>query len=297
MKQTKKRNNLVGRITGSLALAVALFAAGRANAAHELLYGIEISTDNLISFYSDAPSTILASRSITGIQAAESVRGIDFSSDGKLYALGSSSRLYTIDPNTGAATQVGSGQFSTLLNGSAFGMDIGATGVRVISDLGQALLINTGTGVATVQASPVYAAGDPNFGQTPAIDALAFNPATGGWVAGNSLANSFAIFTPGTGALNTIGPAGIDFARNNGLDFSSTTGILYLGSPAASSDPQANLYTTNPLTGAVTLVGQIGHVGDNILLNGLTVSIVPEPSSLGLLALGGALFAVCRRKR
>jgi hypothetical protein len=296
MKRTKKRNNLVGRITGSLALAVALFAAGRANAAHELLYGIEISTDNLISFYSDAPGTILASRSITGIQAAESVRGIDFGPNGTLYALGSSSRLYTVDPNTGAATQVG-GQFSTLLNGSVFGMDIGATGVRVISDLGQALLINTGSGVATVQPSPVYAAGDPHFGQTPAIDALAFNPATGGWVAGDSLANSFAIFTPGTGALNTIGNAGIDFARNNGLDFSSTTGILYLGSPAASSDPQANLYTTNPLTGAVTLVGQIGHPGDNILINGLTVSIIPEPSSLGLLALGGALFAAYRRKR
>ena len=297
MKETNKGKNLVARITGSLAMAVVLLVAARANAAHELMYAIEISTDNLISFYSDAPGTVLNSRAITGLQAAESVRGIDIGSDGKLYALGSSSRLYTIDPNTGAATQVGSGQFSTLLNGSTFGMDVGPTGVRVTSDLGQALLINTSTGAATVQASPVYAAGDPHVGQTPRIDALAFNPGTGAWVAGDSLANIFATFTPGTGALNTIGPSGIDFARNNGLDFSTLSSILYLASPAASSDPAANLYTVNPTTGAVTLVGLIGNPGDNILINGLTVAEIPEPGSLGLLALGGVVLVVCRRKK
>jgi hypothetical protein len=278
-------------------MAAVLLAAARANAAHELMYAIELQTDNLISFYSDAPGTILASRAINGLQGAESVRGIDVGANGVLYGLGSSSRLYTIDPNTGLATSVGS-QFSTLLNGSTFGMDIGSTGVRVISDLGQALLINTVTGVTTVQASPVYAAGDPHFGQTPAIDALAFNPTTSGWVAGDSLENSFATFTPSTGALSTIGNAGIDFGRNNGLDFSTLSGILYLASPAASSDPAANIYTVNPATGAVTLVGLIGHPGDNILINGLTVAtVVPEPGSLGLLALGGILCAIYHRKR
>jgi hypothetical protein len=301
MKETNKGKTLLARITGCLAIVAALFVAARANAAvpHELMYAIELSTGNLISFYSDAPGTILASRAITGLQPAESVRGIDVSGiDGKLYALGSSSRLYTIDPSTGAATQVGAGQFSTLLNGSTFGFDAGPTGVRVTSDLGQALLISY-TGVATVQASPVYASGDPHFGQTPRVDALAFNPAgSGTWIAGDSLANSFATLTTGTGALNTIGPAGIDFARNNGLDYSSVSGILYLASPAASSDPAANLYTINTATGAATLVGLLGNVGDNILVNGLAVANpVPEPSALALLALGGALFAVSRRKK
>ena len=155
----------------------------------------------------------------------------------------------------------------------------------------------TGTGVATVQSSPVYASGDPHFGQTPRIDALAFNPSGGGtWIAGDSLANSFATLNPGTGSLSTLGAAGIDFARNNGLDLSHISGVLYLATPAASSDPAANLYTVNLATGAVTLIGLIGNPGDNILINGLTVAAIPEPSSLALLALGafGLLF---RRRR
>ena len=191
----------------------------------------------------------------------------------------------------------GVGYRDLLLSGSTFGMEVGPTGVRVTSDLGQALLINASTGVATVQPSPFYAAGDLHVGQTPRIDALAFNPATGTWVAADSLANSFATFSPGTGALNTIGHPGLDLSRNNGLDFSSISGILYLAAPADSADVQWSLYTVNPLTGAAALVGLIGEVGDNIIINGLTVGTVPEPSSLVLLALGGAVVAVYRRKK
>jgi hypothetical protein len=104
-----------------------LLAAGWENAAlaaHELLYAIT-TRNNLISFYSDAPGTILSARAINGLQGAERIRGVSVGPNGSLYGLGSSSRLYTINPNTGTATQVGSGQFSTLLNGQAFGVAVG----------------------------------------------------------------------------------------------------------------------------------------------------------------------------
>jgi len=44
-----------------------------------------------------------------------------------------------------------------------------------------------------------------------------------------------------------------------------------MATPALASDPAANLYTLNPVTGAATLVGLIGSVGDNILIRGLAV--------------------------
>ncbi len=90
---------------------------------------------------------------------------------------------------------------------------------------------------------------------------------------------------------------GIDAARINGLDLSPETGIMYMGTPAASSDPQANLYIMNPGTGFALLVGQIGNPGDDILVRGLTVVPIPEPGSIVLVALGVVgLFAARRRE-
>jgi hypothetical protein len=252
-----------------IALGILPLGPSSAFAAHELMYAVTTGND-LISFYSDAPGTILNARAINGLQGAEEIRGLTMG-NGILYGLGSSSRLYTINPNTGTATQVGSGQFSTLLNGQAFGVAVGPSGVQVVSDLGQSLLINTSTGVDTAQPSLVYAAGDPHFGQTPRIDAVAYIATSGSWIAGDSHQNWFATLNPVTGNLNTIGPAGIDFSPLNGLSFSPTSGILYLAAPAASSDPAANLYTVNPATGAVTLVGLLGNPGDNILVRALVV--------------------------
>jgi hypothetical protein len=240
-------------------------------AAHEQLCAVTKDND-LIRFYSDAPGTILEVHAITGLQPSEEVRGIDYLTDGNLYGLGSSSRLYTINPTTGAATQVGGGQFSPLLNGQSFGVDNGPNGMVIVSDMGQSLMVNRMTGVASVLPSLAYAPGDVNFGSATRITGLAYDSATAHWYAADSVKNALASINVVTGSLSTIGGAGIDFPSQNGLDISSATGIMYLASPAASSDPAANLYTVNKTTGAVTLVGLIGSPGDNILLRGLTVA-------------------------
>ncbi len=258
------------------------FIGAPANAAHEHIYALRYGGLFLFDFYSDAPQSILNAYQITGLQFGESIHSIDYSG-GLIYGLGSSSRLYTIDPNTGAATQVGSGQFSPILNGFTFGIDNDPTGLRAVSGNGQDLLISRAAG--TVLSS------GPNIGLPARLDALAYDYASGIWYAGDTLANTFGTFSPGTGVYTPAGLAGIDVARYNGLDISPFTGIMYLDSPAASSDPQANLYIVDKGTGFATLVGQIGNSGDNILVQGLTV--VPEPSSVALLALGafGLLFA------
>jgi hypothetical protein len=117
-------------------------------------------------------------------------------------------------------------------------------------------------------------------------------------LAADTLKNSLATFDPVTGLLNTIGPLGIDAARDNGMDISSDTGIMYMDTPQASSDPQANLYTVNKVTGQVSLVGLIGNPGDDILVRGLTViPVVPEPSTVALLALGAVGLLFARRRQ
>jgi hypothetical protein len=123
------------------------------------------------------------------------------------------------------------------------------------------------------------------------VDGLAYDAAAAKWYAFDTLANVLDSFDPTTGLLHTIGANGYDTSRFNGADSSDGTGIMYLGTPAASSDAQANLYTVNKTTGAATLVGQIDYPTADTLIQGLTV--VPEPSTIALLALGafGLLFA------
>src|SRR5262245_16143701 len=84
---------------------------------------VALSTDNrLVAFDSAAPGTIQGALPITGLQAGESVLGIDFRpQNGRLYALGSTSRLYTVNATSGAATAVGTGTFAVPLSGTAFG--------------------------------------------------------------------------------------------------------------------------------------------------------------------------------
>lgn len=297
------KNNTMGRfikgIIGAALVGLVTFTWTPAKAApHDMIYAVD-TANNLINFWSDDPANILDSYNITGLQNNEEIRGIDCWFDGTsatLYGLGSSSRLYTIDPTTGTATQVGAGQFSPLLTGQTFGFDNGPAGLQVVSGLGggQSLLVSRGTG-AVLSADPnvQYAPGDANFGVPPRVDGLTYDVATGTWYAADTLQNSLAIFNPITGFLNTIGLLGIDASRLNGLDM---CGTMYLGTPAASSDPQANLYWVNPMTGMANLIGQIGQPGDDYLIRGLTVCCIPEPSSLTLLALGAFGLLVARRR-
>jgi hypothetical protein len=278
---------------GSLAATVVgfcTFTGAPANAASqsELIYAVNQNND-LFSFRSDAPGTYLSWTAIGGLQAGEEIRGLDYW-NGTIYGLGSLSRLYTINPVTGAATPVGTG-FGVLLSGGTFGVDNGPSGLRVVSGLGQSLLVDRTTGLASVEPSLSYVSG----GAAPRVDALAFDSATGRWYAGDTLQNILTSFDPATGQLTPIGAAGIDIARYNGLDISPFTSTMYLDSPAASSDPQANLYVISPATGMAILVGQIGSPGDNILVRGLTV--VPEPSTLVLLALGAVGLLFARRRQ
>ena len=105
-----------------------------------------VTTSNqLVSFDAYVPETFLTTSPISGLQNGETIEGIDFRpADGGLFALGSSSRLYTLNLTTGAATQVGNGTFAIPLNGTHFGFDFNPTNdrIRVLSDTNQNFRLN-----------------------------------------------------------------------------------------------------------------------------------------------------------
>ncbi|SNR54698.1 DUF4394 domain-containing protein [Hymenobacter mucosus] len=111
----------------------------------------------LDAFEGSNPDRVVNSVSITGLQSGERVLAIDFRpATGQLYGLGSSSRLYVINPQTGAARAIGTQAFTPALTGSVAGFDFNPTvdRIRVVTDAGQNLRLNPETGtVAAVDGT------------------------------------------------------------------------------------------------------------------------------------------------
>lgn len=258
-----------------VASAVGLFTLASTSAKAELLVSITFPSqgggeNDVVGFDSSNPGTILFDHPIKGVAAGETIRGIDYW-NGTLYALGSAGNLYSLNYNTGEATIVaerpkklkGESSLGVVLNGASYGVENDATGVRIVSELGQNLTVDRTTGEATVGTAVNPPGTD--------LSALAYQNTTSTMFGIDSSANSFGTFNPATGTFTTIGLVGFDVSRNNGFDISGSTGIAYLVSGASSSDLQANLYRINLATGLASLVGLVGNVGDNTLMRGLTV--------------------------
>src|SRR3954470_9270864 len=92
---------------------------------------------------------------VTGLQLGETLVGIDLRpATGVLYGIGSSSRMYTINPILGTASQVGSAGAFTL-NGTAFGTDFNPVPdrIRQVSNTEQNLRLNPDDGTAVTDTA------------------------------------------------------------------------------------------------------------------------------------------------
>lgn len=232
------------------------------------VYAVD-AANNLHSFYSNDSANLLSTTAITGLQGGESVVGIDFRPrTNELYALGSTSRLYRIDPLTAVATAVGSGPFTPALNGTAFGFDFNPTvdRIRITSDNDQNLRAHPDTGVvAFTDATLAYAAGDPNAGADPNVVGSAYiNNFVGfGSTTLYNIDSDLDILItqtpPNSGTLNTVGPLGINVGDNVGFDIPSGLGPNQYAFASAVVSGSYNLYSINLTTGGSVPVGTIGN--------------------------------------
>lgn len=227
--------------------------------------------NKLLSFNSSAPGKVCTSASFSGQQADEKIVGIDVRPvDQKMYALGSSGRLYTVDTATAALTlnatlvpQLGDMTTPyTGLTGATFGFDWnpGNDLLRIVSDTGLNFRVRPDDGVVTtdVALSPTGSVpGEAAYGNNFAgvltssyyvIDSASDSLQVVGRGSGNSI----------NGDVTTVGALGVgDVQAVAGFDIlgNDNRGLAALSTAGSSS---SGLYSINLQSGAATMVGSIG---------------------------------------
>jgi hypothetical protein len=247
-----------------------------------------LTTDNrLVAFDPKAPNTLTGTTPITGLGAGETVVGIDVRpKDGALYALTQAGKVYTVNPDTGAATLKvtlmadpadASDPFSAL-TGTVFSVDFNPTAdrLRVIGDNGQNLRINVDTGATFTDAAINRA------GTAPMVLAAAYTNSFDG-AASTMLFNLDAasdVLTlqapPNDGSLTNVGALGIDISGMAGFDIAGGANGLALAALRSGASGPFTLYSVSLATGATTLyrntsgnaaLNQIGGASGPVLLD------------------------------
>ncbi len=213
--------------------------------------------NNLLIFDLSAPA-FAVTKAITGLQAGENILGIDMRpATGQLYALGSSSRLYTINMSNGTAAVVNTVAFTPALAGTSFGFDFNPTvdRIRVVSNNGQNLRLDPNTGMVAVTDGPL------NPG-TPAVSAAAYTnnfagaTATTLYVIDAATDKLYIQSPPNNGTLVEVGSLGINITADNGFDIGGRSGKAY---GVFSIGAITKFYTLDLTTGLV--IGQLDISG------------------------------------
>jgi hypothetical protein len=266
-----------------------------------LLYA---TSGNDIARFDSGATGVVTSVPVTGLQTGETLVGIDVRPGNQvLYGVGSTGRVYTINPLTGAAAQIGLASAFTP-SGTAFGVDFNPVvdRLRDISNTGQNVRLNPNDGTLTATDTPITPAGvsltglaydrnGPGNGLTTlyAIDATNGVLTTVGSVNGSPNSPNGGVAGPTVGSLGLgtgLDPRlGLDITGiNNTSDFAA---ILTGGTD--------KLYSINLNTGAATLVGTIGT--GTTVYSGLTAAnAVPEPAALTVAGAAAGIGLLTRRR-
>ena len=256
------------------------------------------ASNRIVSFNRDTPATIRSTASVTGLQSGENLVGIDYRpADGLLYGVGSTGRIYTIDPATGAATVKSTLSVDatdttapyTALAGTDFGVDFNpaADRLRVVSNTGQSLRINVDTGATTTD-------GNINGGAAAtAVTASAYTNSVAGTAGTTLYALDSATDTlyvqnpPNNGTLATPVALGVDGGAVNGFDIDGATNMGYAVLTVGGA---RNLYSINlaATANAATLVAALGVTED---VRGLAARPAATPVVFGLLDTGRGIVA------
>ncbi len=222
-----------------------------------------VSGSNFLIFNPDNTSA-LVTKSLTGLQAGESVLGIDFRPvNGQIYALGSNSRLYTINTSNAIATFVAT--LSIALDGTSFGFDFNplVDRIRIVSNNGQNLRANPADGVTLMDGT--LNPGAPFVNAAAYANNFAGTTSTTLHVVDSGNDKLYIQNPPNAGTLVETGSLGINAESGNGFDIGGTSNKAYGVFTVGGS---TKIYSVNLSTGTATAKGNLPS-----MVNGFTIGL------------------------
>ncbi|HWH13207.1 MAG TPA: DUF4394 domain-containing protein [Miltoncostaeaceae bacterium] len=246
----------------ALALAGAAVLVLPAAAQARDIYMTDAAGD-LIRVDSRFPGEILDRTPVTGLPAGVSLVGIDFRpATGDLVGVGSNSVVYTVSPETGAATAIGTG-FTPGLAGAAFGVDVNPVpdALRITSDAEQNHRIsfasgNHGAGSPDGALNP----GDPSVVAAAYTNSLftATRPTTTQLFVLDAATDRLLLQNPpNAGTLTEPRPLGVDIGPQTGFDIAGAGNTGYMVTTPAGRRG-AVLYQVDLATGGARELGPVG---------------------------------------
>ena len=246
-------------------------------------------SNKLLTFDRATPGTIRTTVSVTGLQSGENLLGIDYRpADGLLYGAGSSGRIYTIDPATGAATLKATLSADatdttapfTALSGLEFGVDFNpaADRLRIVSNTGQNLRINVDTGATTTDGAINGGGAGTVINAAAYTNSFAGTASTTLFVIDAANSTLYTQNPPNNGTLASPVALGVTATSVAGFDIDAVSNTGYAVMTVGGA---RNLYSVNLAASSApaTLVAALGTTED---LRGLAVRTPAAPMVYGL---------------
>ncbi|SHH08561.1 DUF4394 domain-containing protein [Massilia sp. CF038] len=292
-------------LSATLALAFALTACGSDNGAMNMPAPaappapapvaeagdtvVLTSSNKLVTFNLASAATIKTAVAVSGLQSGESLIGIDYRpADGMLYGVGSTGRIYTVNPATGALTfkaamladAADASAPYAMLAGASFGVDFNpvADRLRVVSNTGQSLRINVDTGATTTDGDINGGPAGTMLGAAAYTNAFAGTGATTLYVIDAASGALFIQSPPNNGTLGAPVSLGVTASASGGFDIDARNNKGYAVLTVGGA---RNLYAIDlaASTNAATLVTALAVTED---VTGIAVRTPAAPMVYGL---------------